>query len=223
MKPLAAQAASARRESRCDMEKLILASASPRRSQLLRQAGIPFDCIPADVSEECDRSLSPDLVVNTLSGRKAKTVADLYPNRVVLAADTVVVLNGEILEKPHTAENARRMLNALSGSTHEVLTSVSLGTNNDFYTECVRTKVIFRPLTPDEIDAYIATGEPLDKAGAYGVQEGACIFVRAIDGDYYNVVGLPICRVYELLSEKYPQILSQIHPAGSVSSAHSAV
>ena len=203
------------------MEKLILASASPRRSQLLTQARIPFECIPADVSEECDRTLSPDRVVNTLSLRKAKAVADLHKGRLVLAADTVVVLDGRILEKPHTPENARRMLEALSGNTHEVLTSFSLGRDADFHTECVHTKVTFRPLSSHEIEAYIATGEPLDKAGAYGVQEGACIFVRAIDGDYYNVVGLPLCRVYELLSEKYPQILSHIHPAGRVSTPQS--
>ena len=188
------------------MEKLILASASPRRSQLLNQAGIPFVCIPADVSEDCDRTLSPELVVNTLSLRKAKAVSALHPNRIVLAADTVVVSNGKILEKPKTPEIAYDMLTALSGSTHEVLTSFTLGRDGDFHTECVHTKVTFRTLSPNEIEAYVASGEPLDKAGAYGVQEGACIFVRAIEGDYYNVVGLPICRVYELLSEKYPTL-----------------
>ena len=196
------------------MEKLILASASPRRSQLLTQAGIPFECIPADVSEECDRTLSPELVVNTLSLRKAKAVAALHPGRVVLAADTVVVLDHTILEKPHTADNARKMLRSLSGRSHEVLTSFTLGSNNDFYTECVHTAVTFRTLSPEEIEAYIATGEPLEKEGAYGVQEGACIFVRSVCGDYYNVVGLPLCRVFEVLREKYPQILSHIRPAG---------
>ncbi|HCG34781.1 MAG TPA: septum formation inhibitor Maf [Clostridiales bacterium] len=191
------------------MEKLILASGSPRRFQLLTQASIPFEAFPADVDESYDRSLSPADVVQVLSQRKAKIVASQFPRRVILAADTVVALQNKILEKPHTAENAKRMLLSLSGQSHHVLTGITLAKNEVSYTEYVSTKVTFRTLSIQEIDTYIATGEPLDKAGAYGVQEKACIFVERIEGDYYNVVGLPLCRVYRLLSEKYPWILSQ--------------
>lgn len=200
------------------MDRLILASASPRRAEILQFARIPFEVIPANVAEDTDRTADPIDVVNILSRKKANAVAAHYPDRVVLAADTVVVLGKKILEKPTDERDAYDMLSSLSGNTHKVLTSFTLGRGSDMITECVATSVNFRTLSKEEILSYIASKDPFDKAGAYGIQGGACVFVRSIDGDYFNVVGLPVCRVFELLSEKYPQILSHSIPAGRDSS-----
>lgn len=194
---------------------LVLASASPRRRKLLEQLGIPFEVVPADVPEEIpvDAS-SAEGCAATLALRKARSIADQpgFPDAIVLAADTVVAVyesgSVRILGKPGSAEEARAMLRNLSGRTHAVHTGVALAGAawSRPAVEVVTTEVRFRPLSPAEIDAYVATGEPYDKAGGYGIQGGAAAFVEHIRGDYYNVVGLPLARVRELLSSTFPRI-----------------
>ncbi|MDA3873160.1 MAG: Maf family protein [Kiritimatiellae bacterium] len=178
----------------------ILASASPRRADLLRSAGLDFEVIPAHVDETPLRGELPiDLVVR-LSQVKAAAVFDQDPDSLVLAADTVVVFNGNILGKPADANAASGMLNALSGQTHQVLTGFSLfRPDRPCHQQVCSTRVTFRRLGPDEIHTYVESGEPLDKAGAYGIQGNAAAFVKKIDGSYTNVVGLPLAEVVEAL------------------------
>lgn len=183
---------------------LILASASPRRHELLTAAGIPHTVLTADVDESLPHGISPHEAVKTLSLRKARAVLPLAPKgAIVLAADTVVALGGEILGKPKDKEDARRMLTALSGREHHVFTGITLTDGEKSLTAHERTTVRMRKLTPAEIDAYIATGEPMDKAGAYGIQARASLFVTGIEGDYANVVGLPVRLVGDLLSQQF--------------------
>jgi septum formation protein len=179
---------------------LILASASPRRAELLRSAGLDFDSAPANVDEEVFPGEASETLVSRLSQRKAEAVSGLYPSSIILAADTVVEHDGEILGKPADAEEALRMLTALSGDAHEVMTGFTLRIpNGKQVTEVVTTEVEFRELTPNEIASYVESGEPMDKAGAYGIQSGAAGFVRSIRGSYTNVVGLPLAEVLEFL------------------------
>ena len=187
------------------MEKLILASCSPRRSELLTSAGIPFETVSPDVDESCD--LPAGEAVAVLSARKARAVGRLYPGRRVLAADTLVAVDGRPLGKPADAEDAVRMLRLLSGRTHEVYTGLCLRDKDGCVTEAERTSVRFRTLTDGEIRRYIQTSEPMDKAGAYGIQGKAALFVEAIEGDYYNVVGLPLCRLGRMLAGKGVPVL----------------
>lgn len=177
------------------MSKIILASASPRRSELLRQAGIEFDVCVSGAEETADPSLSPDELTVSIARQKAMCVAKNHPDAVVLGADTVVAIGDKILGKPADADDAKRMLALLSGKVHSVYTGVCIvsgGKRSEFYQ---KTDVKFYPLTQSEIDAYIATGEPMDKAGAYGIQGRGCVLVESISGDYFNVVGLPVARV----------------------------
>jgi septum formation protein len=178
-----------------------LGSASPRRAELLRAAGIEFDVIHADVDESVRRGESPDAYVSRVAAAKARAVAERARERVVLAADTTVVVDGEMLGKPANDADAKRMLCLLSARTHEVLTAVAVirGPIAEPFVEVDRTEVEFAPLTEFEIDWYVATGEPRDKAGAYAIQGYASRFVTRIDGSYSNVVGLPIARVYGML------------------------
>lgn len=183
------------------MKKLILASASPRRSDLLRLLGLPFDVVPSHVSEALDRSIPPADYVQEISGRKARAVAAKFNREIVIGADTVVVLDGEILEKPAGEDEAVRMLSRLSGKTHRVFTGLTLidsGTGRSLRDVAV-TEVAMRPLTPEEIRLYVQSGEPMDKAGAYAVQGRAAAFVHSISGCFYNVVGLPISLFCSLL------------------------
>ena len=170
---------------------IILASASPRRRELLTKMGWPFRVVSADVDERVEGA--PREKVRLLAERKARAVAQRLGEGVVLAADTLVALDGETLGKPRDAEDARRMLTRLSGRTHEVFTGVCLlnARGGDIALHVERTGVRFRPLTAEEIDAYVATTEPLDKAGAYAIQGGARAFVVQIDGSFDNVMGLP--------------------------------
>jgi septum formation protein len=174
-------------------EVLVLASASPRRAELLRAAGIPFDVAVADVDETQHPGEAADAYVRRLAAAKASRAAATHPGRQVLGADTTVVLDGEVLGKPHDAAEAASMLRRLSGRSHRVLTGVCLiGPGARQETAVASTAVEFRPLTDDEIERYVASGEPMDKAGAYAIQGGAAAFVTRIDGDYDNVVGLPV-------------------------------
>ena len=179
--------------------KIILASNSPRRKELLQQVGIDFEVQAANVEEITDKN-KPDEVVMDLSQLKAKAIADKNPGRVILAADTVVAYDGDILGKPADEEDAFNMLLGLSGKTHQVYTGVTIvdeaGKINTF-SEC--TEVVMYDNSPELIKKYIATGEPMDKAGAYGIQGKGAVLVKEIKGDYNNVVGLPLAKVYRSL------------------------
>lgn len=175
-------------------EKMILASASPRRRELLNLAGFEFEVITSSVDEVVDPSLPPYELVVSLARQKACDVAKKNTNRTVIGADTVVVLDGKVLGKPKNEQDAVDMLKALSGKTHEVYTGVCVvkgSKSKDFY-EC--TKVKFCELTDEQIKSYVATGEPMDKAGSYGIQGKGCVLVEGIEGDYFNVVGFPVSR-----------------------------
>jgi len=181
---------------------LILASASARRYELLRSAGFEFAVRPARVDEMRDAGEGPEEFARRLAREKALSVArSAAPGTLVLGADTIVVVNGEILGKPVDGEDAARMLRALSGRTHRVTTSVCLVQAPDEVKALKHetTFVAFRPLDESEIEAYISSGEPFDKAGGYGIQGSASRFVAQVDGDYSNVVGLPVRLVKELL------------------------
>ena len=182
------------------MLQFILASQSPRRQQLLRQIGIAdFEIIVPDADETYDPALSPEQIVSSISRKKAETVRPLAKDALVIAADTMVFLDGLRLGKPKTQEEAREMLTALSGRTHHVCTGVTVCRGPQVFTESETTSVTFRPLTGWEIARYVLTGEPMDKAGSYGVQGLGALFVEHIDGDYFNVMGLPLCRLGRML------------------------
>ncbi len=188
--------------------ELILASASPRRRELLGYLGLPFSVIPAPGPEEPPDAADAGRTVWFLSLQKALQVAKAHPDALVIGADTVVEIDGEILGKPHDEADAARMLRLLSGREHRVYTGVSLvrygvypTVSSYSRTNMEMTRVFFREMTDAEIDAYVATGEPMDKAGAYGYQGRAGLFVERIEGDYYNVVGLPLCLLGQMLSE----------------------
>ena len=183
--------------------KIILASQSPRRRELLSRMGIThFDVLPAQGEEHIDHSLPAGLLVEALARQKAAEIAACAPpDAVIIAADTVDALDNEILGKPHTAQEAAEMLQKLSGRQHTVYTGVAVRQNDTELVEREAAQVHFRPLSPQEIRAYIATGEPMDKAGAYGVQGYGCLFVEGIVGDYYNVMGLPVCRLGRMLRQ----------------------
>lgn len=179
---------------------LILASNSPRRRELLKGAGYKFKVIPA-LGEEILPPLSPARAAVEIAKAKALEVAQNHPNAVVLAADTIVILDDEIMGKPTDKADAFRMLSALSGARHTVITGVYIiksSENRSFYG---KTSVEFHNLQKDEISAYIETGEPFDKAGAYGIQEKGALLVKGIRGDFFNVMGLPIARVARVLEE----------------------
>lgn len=184
--------------------RLILASASPRRRELLEMLGVEhFEVIPAQGEELPHPELSPAELVRELSRAKAAEVAAAAddPEAVVIGADTVVAIDNAVLGKPKDPEDARRMLRLLSGRTHEVFTGVTVLRGGQVCTASQRTAVRFRALAEGEIDAYIATGEPLDKAGAYGAQGKASLFVEGIEGDFFNVMGLPVCLLGKILGK----------------------
>lgn len=184
------------------MRPVVLASGSPRRRELLGQMGIEdFEVLPAQGEETAPEGLAPDALVARLALQKAREVAALRPEATVIGADTVVALDGRVLGKPSDEEEAREMLSALSGRRHQVYTGMAVLSGGQVFTHVECTQVEFRPLTAEEIAAYVATGESMDKAGAYGIQGRACVFIRGIQGDYYNVVGLPVCALHELLAQ----------------------
>ena len=181
---------------------IILASNSPRRRELLAQIGIrDFQILSPDVDEAVESGLSPARMVEALSLRKARAAAGRAgAEDLILAADTVVALDGRVLGKPRDQEEAFAMLSALSGREHRVYTGVTVLGGGQAATEHEETAVAFRALTPEEIRDYIATGEPMDKAGAYGIQGVGALLVQGIRGDYCNVVGLPVFRLGRMLS-----------------------
>lgn len=182
---------------------IILASASPRRTELMALAGIEFSVVPADIDETVLPGEKPSEHVMRLSQEKADAVAATTAGRFFIGADTVVVLEDRIMGKPVDEAEAFRMLSALSGRSHEVVTGFSVfdRISGIHVTRSVRTEVTFKELSEAEIRAYIATGCPMDKAGAYAMQGGAVHFIRSICGSYTNVIGLPMTELYETLSE----------------------
>lgn len=188
--------------------EVILASQSPRRRELMGLFHIPFTVRVPDADETMDPSGSAAQQVALVSRRKAEAVPR-GGDDVVIAADTIVVCDGEILGKPKSTEDASRMLHLLSGRDHQVMTGLTVlrGSRRETCTEI--TDIHFRPLTDREIAAYIRTGEPMDKAGAYGIQGGAALFAERLTGDYYNVMGLPVCRLGQLLREIAPEIMEE--------------
>ncbi len=183
---------------------LILASRSPRRKYLLEKAGLSFEVIPSGIDETKVPLSDPDKYVRQLAEIKAQDIAKQYPRRWVIAADTIVVINDMILGKPDSEEDARTMLNQLSNRTHQVLTGYALfcRDENCFHSNVITTQVRFKKLNASEIEWYIHTGEPFDKAGAYAIQGIGTFLVKSIKGSYTNVVGLPVCEVIEFLIKK---------------------
>ena len=177
---------------------LILASQSPRRRELLGLTGLAFTVRAADIDETMDPEKDPFDEVSRVSRLKALAVSR-EPGDVVIAADTIVVCEGEILGKPRDEEDAFRILSLLSGRHHEVMTGMTVLRDDEIVTHTEVTNIHFRTLHPEEIRAYIASGEPMDKAGAYGIQGGAALFADQMEGDYYNVMGLPVCRLAMIL------------------------
>ena len=180
---------------------LILASASPRRRDLLTQAGLRFDVLPAHIDESLHPNELPTYYVQRLALEKAQAIQALHPNAVVLGADTTVVLNKEILNKPTNLADAERMLRALSGHTHHVHTGLAVVTPTTHLTHVETTSVFFSPISADELSHYLSTGDSLDKAGAYGIQGYAARWITRIEGDFFNVVGLPIAATLHLLRQ----------------------
>jgi len=176
---------------------IILASQSPRRRELLERMGVrDFRVITPDIDEHMDRELPPEELVRRISLEKALAVQEQEGNTsIIIAADTVVALDGAVLGKPADELEAFKMLSTLSGCRHQVYTGMTVLRGEEKYTVSEETTVTFRELSAEEIDRYIATGEPMDKAGAYGIQGYGALLVSGIQGDYYNVMGLPVCRL----------------------------
>ena len=185
---------------------LILASASPRRRELLGLFGLPFVIRAADIDETMNPALPPEAEVARVSRLKALTVPREAED-VVIAADTIVVCGGRVLGKPHSHEQAAQMLRLLSGRDHQVMTGCTVCAPGGTETFTEITDLHFRQLTEAEIARYVASGEPMDKAGAYGIQGGAALFCQGIRGDYYNVMGLPVCRLGQVLRALAPQLM----------------
>ncbi len=180
--------------------RIILASASPRRAELLSAAGFEFDVVPADVDETPQQNEEPRAYVLRVARAKAHQIGRLQSaERVVLAADTTVTVDGRVMGKPRDRDDAVAMLRVLSGVVHEVLTAVVMQRGGRRLEEVVATQVRFQPLTDEEIAWYVGSGEPIGKAGAYGIQGRAARFIDRIDGSWSNVVGLPISTVYRLM------------------------
>ena len=186
--------------------QLILASASPRRKELLGLFHIPFTIRVADIDETMDEHKAPFDEVARVSRRKALAIAR-EPGDIVIAADTIVVCEGKVLGKPKTEAEAVEMLSLLSGRDHQVMTGCTVVRGDASVTFMEVTDLHFRPLSRKEIENYVASGEPMDKAGAYGIQGGAALFCERMVGDYYNVMGLPVCRLGQVLKTLAPEVM----------------
>ena len=189
---------------------IILASASPRRKEILAKTGLKFKVDESAYEEKIVAGLKPDSLARFLSRGKARDVARRHRNALVIAADTIVVSRGRLFAKPRTVEEAREMLNTLSGKAHSVITGFTIidTESKRELSRSVKSKVFFKRLSRDEIDAYIRSGEPLDKAGAYGIQGLGAVLIRKIEGDFFNVVGLPLYALSESLKKFGIKVLS---------------
>lgn len=182
-----------------ELPKIVLASGSPRRAEILTSVGWEFTKAVPDIDESERDGESPEDYVVRLAREKAEVVAVKFPDEIILAADTTVVINDQIIGKPVDLDDARRMLRMLSGVWHEVLTGVAIARDGEIKSGMQTTRVKFADMSEAEIEFLALNGDPLDKAGAYAVQAQAALFIEGIDGDYWNVVGLPISLVYELM------------------------
>ncbi len=191
---------------------LILASQSPRRRDLLSMLGLEFTVVTADIDETMDETLSVEEAVAEVCQRKAEAVAQLHPHDTIISADTIVVVDGKVLGKPRNEDHAREMLRSLSGRSHRVMTAFCIWQKGEAMTHVEITNLRFKPLSNEEINAYVATGSPMDKAGAYGIQDQASIFVEALEGDYYNVMGLPVCALVKALRTSGIEVLGSTEP-----------
>ena len=189
--------------------ELILASQSPRRRELLGLFRLPFDVRVADIDETMNSEESPYDEVARVSREKALAVSR-QADDVVIAADTIVVCEGKVLGKPHTPQEAVQMLRLLSDRNHQVMTGMTVVRGERMISCTEVTDIHFRELSEKEIAAYVATGEPMDKAGAYGIQGGAALFAEKMVGDYYNVMGLPVCRLGQTLKAVAPDMMEEI-------------
>jgi len=194
------------------MKKIILASASPRRKELLAKLGLKFKVDPSSHKEELTSTHEPHELARKLSREKARAIAPKYRNAIIIAADTLGVLGDKILGKPRNEAQARRMLETISGKCHSVITGFTIldTESNKSLSKSVETRVFIRKLTPDEIDAYVKSKEPLDKAGAYAIQGLGSMIVERIEGDYYNVIGLPLAALAESLKEFGIRVLQSL-------------
>ena len=188
---------------------LVLASASPRRKELLGLFRLPFSIRVADIDETMDMEKPPFDEVARVSAEKA-AATPREADDVVVAADTIVVCEGKVLGKPRSEEEAVEMLRLLSGRDHQVMTGVTVAAGEQIQSFTEVTDIHFRELSDKEIKAYVATGEPMDKAGAYGIQGGAALFCTRMVGDYYNVMGLPVCRLGQVLREMAPDLMGDM-------------
>lgn len=186
---------------------IILASASPRRRELLKLITTDFKIMPADSTETLPQNISPIKAAQYLAVQKAEIIAAKCPHNLVIGCDTIVIIDNEILGKPHDEYDAERMLKLLSGKTHKVVTGCSLILDYRKFSFSEITEVEFYSLSDIEISTYITTKEPFDKAGAYGIQSKGSLLVKKINGDYFNVVGLPISRLKRELQKNFPDIL----------------
>ena len=189
---------------------LILASGSPRRRQLLRQLGLDFDVQVSDVEESFEAGLSPADIVTQIADRKVRAISASNPDALTIAADTIVVLEGTVLGKPESQNEAKKILHRLSGNQHEVYTGLALAhpRTSRHVTAHEKTTVYFGALSDEEVGAYVASGSPMDKAGAYGIQDDqGALFVSHIEGDFYNVVGLPLYRLYQVIKQEFADLL----------------
>ena len=185
------------------MKKIILASASPRRKEILSLTGLRFSVDPSDYEERFDNSINPHILAKRLSLEKARAIAGKYRDALIIAADTFIVFRGKLLGKPHTSKEARKILRLLNGKSHSVITGYTMldtGTGQKI-TRSVETKVWFKKMSSQELDAYVATREPIGKAGAYAIQGCGAVIVKKIEGDYLNVVGLPLFDFAESLKK----------------------
>ena len=178
-------------------KKIILASQSPRRKDLLKQIGLEFEIDPSSYEEDMTLKMEPKKLAEFLSLGKAKDVAQRYKDSIIISADTIVAVDGEVFGKPKTPERAKYMLQKLSSRDHSVITGFTIidTKTNKQISKSIETKVYFRDISDEEIDAYIATGEPLEFAGAYAIQHLGGLFVEKIEGDYFNILGLPILPI----------------------------
>jgi septum formation protein len=185
------------------MRKIMLASASPRRKEILRKTGLNFSTCTSDYKEDINLSLKPRALAKFLSRKKAETVARKYKNAIIITADTFIVFKNRLLGKPHTDKEAKKMLNMLNGKAHSVITGFTImdTASKKILSRSVETKVYFKKLGRKEINAYVRSKEPLDKAGAYAIQGLGSVFIERIDGDFLNVVGLPLLALTESLKK----------------------
>lgn len=185
-------------------KKLILASQSPRRRELIGLLGLPFAVVGPNFEEVLDETLPIDKQIEKLAYQKASSVFAEHPDNIIIGSDTMVVCDGVVLGKPKDDEDAKDMLRKLSGNTHAVITGVAIISDSHESVFSVGTLVTFNALTEEEINDYVATKEPHDKAGAYGIQGKGALFIRGIEGDYYSVMGLPVSAIYtELKNHKW--------------------